>query len=1107
MYTHARGAASRGRRRGKLGKVIVLPGIMGSELDSVDAKGDADRIWLNFPRLLGGRIRDLELAADGSPAPQGVHVRTAGLHRKTYLAMLLELDTRWIVRPFPFDWREDIDKSADRLAGEVQAFGGGDPVHLVAHSMGGLVSRRFIQRHADLWESMDDADGQGRGGRLVMLGTPNHGSFAIPLTLTGAEKLVKLLARADFRTSKEKLLAILGTFPGLYDMLPSPFVDLDDDHARLFQALEWGKVPARAPLLARANSLIRDLRDVVDPLRFVYVAGYNQRTPSAIRIDGAGKFSYRETFDGDGRVPHLLGLLGGVPTYWVFEIHGSLAKNVLVLDAITDLLQRGATSRLPSAKPAEPAPDRALRRGWVSGDQIEPVDPAIDTILAGARGRSAEGIPTVTAEEEIELEDLGVDDYLGRGGAVLELPPGEQVPEPPPREVSIQVVWGDVTTVEANVYAVGHYEGVEPQRAELALDRAVSGVNADESHDQRGLVITQQTRRGMLRGALGDVSFFPWGDDAHPDRVVAVAGMGRPGTFNRAGLRRLVRSVMVAIGTLPRAKVVATVLIGSGEGTLTIGDSLRGLVEGLGEAAEEIALSEELGFVAPVTTLLIVERERGRAAEILEALRSVLDEQEARKAAGSRVPIAFHLKKTLAIAPRGVVSVEESVALLADVAIRFAAAPPDSIEAKALAPLLEQIGQSKQVRNFALRRLAEAEATARTTSRRPRFRVESRKAQQLQSDIAVRVSFWSDGPAIRVAAIHEAATVPERIITVSSGLIDDLVEKMIDPPEEAVDDLCRLLYRLLVPAEFRGVLRSGPCFVFEVDRSMARVQWELLAGDVLDEGEQKPLAVTAAVARQIRTQYSPSPLPPRRPGQRLRALVVGDPGDPALGHDLPGARREALRVVEILKERHVDVTALIGAPTISREGSLKDVRPADRLEVLGLLLEGGFDLLHYAGHGDFDPQDPTRAGWLFARGLLTGAEIGRIENVPAIVFANACLSAQTSQALAGGRSVGEDRSEAALLPSLVDEFFRLGVRNYVGTAWEVNDVGAELFAEVFYDALLPRSGEQGASFGEAVRLARASLWEHRADFGALWAAYQHYGDPTVHATLAGPSAR
>jgi hypothetical protein len=68
-------------------------------------------------------------------------------------------------------------------------------------------------------------------------------------------------------------------------------------------------------------------------------------------------------------------------------------------------------------------------------------------------------------------------------------------------------------------------------------------------------------------------------------------------------------------------------------------------------------------------------------------------------------------------------------------------------------------------------------------------------------------------------------------------------------------------------------------------------------------------------------------------------------------------------------------------------------------------------------------------------------------------------------------------------------------------------VGAELFAETFYEALLPEAGGDGASFGEAIQEARKALWDRRDAFGALWAAYQHYGDPTVHAGVtAGPTA-
>ena len=1111
-------AATRRPRGSKLGRVLVLPGIMGTDLDSVDAKGDADRIWLHYWRLIKGRIGDLELKPDGSPAVPGLHVRPVGVHRKTYLPMILELDTRWDVRPFPFDWRESIDKSADRLAGEVQAFAGGEPLHLVAHSMGGLVSRRFIQRHRDIWNSMDDPTDKGRGGRLVMLGTPNRGSFAIPLTLTGGEKLVKLLDKADQPHNLEQLLGIIGTFPGLYQMLPSPLVDLGDDHQRLFDRQVWGDIPASEKLLSGAAELIRGLHEVIDPKRLLYVAGWGRKTPSRIRVDEPGRFSYQETRDGDGRVPHALGLLDGVTTYWVDEIHGNLAKNRSVLDAITDLLQSGATSRLPAAKPAQRGPDTGTNGKWVSGSDIEPVEPEIDTILTGARARGADAEPELTPEEAIRVENLGFAEYLGtsdasaNGGGANGAARAAARPEAPTASIRVEVVWGDVTHVGADVYTVGHYEGVEPQRAELALDRAVSGVGERDDPDGR-FVITQHSRRGLLRGALGDVSFFPWGRNDHPGRIVAVAGMGRPGTFDRVKLEQLVRSLMLAVGQLPTAQTVATVLIGSGEGTLSIGDAVRGLVVGIGDSIEEMAASEDLRGVSPITGLRIVEQERGRAQKIQSELELAVKELDWKRDERRRGPVELELTK-LKTGKSGVVSIEESIALLADSAIAQGSRS-GSDGAAALEELLSHAPATPTVRKLALKRLTEKATTLPKSAGERRFRV-TLETDDKPDPAAVRVSFWKDGPGIRAAAIHSAATVPERIVTVSRGVVEDLVKKMTDPRADQVDDLCRLLYRLLVPTEFREVLRSGP-FVFEVDRAMAQVHWEMLANLASDGGPQRPLAVDLPLARQLRTQYSPSPLPPRPPRNSLRALVIGDPGDPAKGEDLPGARREALRVVELLKSRDVDVVARIGAPSAPREGELAGVKPADRIEVLGLLLDGGFDLLHYSGHGDFDPDDPRRAGWLFETGLLTGGEIGRMEHVPSIVVANACLSARTSEALAGARppeeaggepAADELRSEAGLLPSLADEFFKLGVRDYVGTAWEVNDVGAELFAETFYGALLPKDRSKGGEpFGEAIKNARRALWDRREYFGALWAAYQHYGDPTVHTGItAGPPA-
>ena len=119
-------------------------------------------------------------------------------------------------------------------------------------------------------------------------------------------------------------------------------------------------------------------------------------------------------------------------------------------------------------------------------------------------------------------------------------------------KLAIEVVWGDVTKVVADVYTVGHYDSVLPQRAELALDEAVTGVLGKKDYDPRSLVITQHTRRGNLRAEVGDVSFFPWGEENGAGRVVAVAGMGRPGTFDTESLRRLVHSTAIAVAALPR---------------------------------------------------------------------------------------------------------------------------------------------------------------------------------------------------------------------------------------------------------------------------------------------------------------------------------------------------------------------------------------------------------------------------------------------------------------------------------------------------------------------------------------------------------------------------
>jgi hypothetical protein len=233
----------------------------------------------------------------------------------------------------------------------------------------------------------------------------------------------------------------------------------------------------------------------------------------------------------------------------------------------------------------------------------------------------------------------------------------------------------------------------------------------------------------------------------------------------------------------------------------------------------------------------------------------------------------------------------------------------------------------------------------------------------------------------------------------------------------------------------------------------------------------------------------------------LRALVIGDPG--GSNASLQGAREEAKHVAKTLRELGVHVEAYIGPPSAPREDDLADIPPATRLEVLGELLSGRYQLVHYSGHGAFDAVHPQgRAGWVFADGLITARELAQLTEPARMVFANACYTSVLGRNASAGDGTDRDNtapaaapgtpSEPSLTPGLADEFLRAGVVHYIGTAWPIDDAAGVEFAHKFYDQLLGR----GASVGKAMCAARNAVWQKHEKWGLAWAAYQHYGDPT-----------
>jgi len=701
----------------------------------------------------------------------------------------------------------------------------------------------------------------------------------------------------------------------------------------------------------------------------------------------------------------------------------------------------------------------------------------------------------------------------------------------------IDVIWGDITRVPGDLYIVGHYNGVEPQGAELALDRHVVSRMPEARRSSERLTLTRLSHLGQLASDFGDIEFFPGEQRGDPATAVTVAlvGMGFPGAYTRARHRDLMSRMATKVMSLPDVSILNMVLIGSGEGTLRVWEALDGLLAAVGSFAP----SPDESSPSRLSTLRIVERDLGKA-------RAIHAELVARVTWYEPMLAAERVKITVSPGITAVPDPEHKHAQLSQAnlfALLMAAAATEAGQEAALGLLarvdtatdahssvtIEQMSaalreaSSTLATQFAEMELRVADALSPEQRARSGLTVPSRPlARPLRpvdllrlrvegfdgaySDTAVRLSYVRAPDGVRVAAITDMATVAQRVIPVDFALIHEQIELIqLDNPEASEDQVmqaARLLRRLLVPPDLRALLGGACQLVLDVDRDMAAVPWEVMQVDADDmmssssevDASMVHLGLARPIARQLRTQLSPSSAQVSAARGPLRALVIGDPGDPAQGDSLPGARKEALAVAALLKSLKVEVKLLFGAP-----GNSEGHAPATRSSVIDMLsrLSSPYDILHYCGHGVFDQADPSESGWLFADGILGPNEmrLALESGAPPLIVANACLSGRmVLPKRKEGASAAETWTEHGLVPGLADALLQFGARNFIGTCREISDEGAVKFADVFYRRVIPSTSD-AESVGGALLAARDALYQERKKFGSLWATYQHYGNP------------
>ncbi|MFL6256942.1 MAG: CHAT domain-containing protein [Pyrinomonadaceae bacterium] len=1105
-------AARRGLTTPSKGRVVVIHGIMGAELGYFDspAASTSSKVWVHYWHIFRGWAERMLLNPDGQTSPYDV--RATGIMQDYYGELVLALLVKnWDAQSFWFDWRKDMNASARELNAKINGWFGTDtPVHIVAHSMGGVVSQIFIKNYAQRWASMWDgqSEPQGRrGGRLVMLGTPTYGSFIIPQVITGLEPVVRKLAFVDGSHDLRGILDIVNTFPGSYQMLPSPFVKRDGDPdwaermKRLYRSDLYGDLRISQQHLDNALRFQEKLQYVDDPERMIYVAGYNQKTLSDLRDPSEVGLpdAYEVTRLGDGRVTHELGIPRTKDdarienVLYIEEGHAELPRNETVIAVMDELLEQGTTKNA-LLKRSVPAGLRGARAGTAEralfvAEQEAEVERfnLLVSPLRWSRGGEPE---LMISEDERKVREslLGSPVFVDEGGRDK----GRQRMSEEERrvhksvEIEVRLMWSGIEDVGAgrerpgseppvDAISVGHYAGVgKPLMAEQMLDEAISREllkrkypPGTEIPDVEKL-LALYSERSIVRGTLGQPFFIP-DPRSRTGRLIVLAGMGEAGRFGVPELTVMARELSWSLGRL-RKRHLATVLIGAGQGNLPIDQAVTAWLRGIGYALTGSPHDRDWRL----QRITFVEIDPTKIEDLQDAI------------------IAYQKNPQL---------------FAGEVELKVDYRPLDFARVK------NKFGRTRD------------EEIDHREDRRRRERAERRKqarkqgakpSAEVDDPVPVRITLGLEGKKYRFGAITEKASIPEREIALDPTLVMEANDRLpeLEDTEKQLE-WGRYMENLLMPDDLRPVFSTSAPVVMTLDSTTARIHWEMIAqpdiysfsGNEANTGQvlktdplDSFLGTSRGFTRQLRTTFAPTPEPPPPPRRLLRVLVVADTQEEAR---LPGAEQEGREVAELfnsfnglwqLPDNRVEVVTLFGP------------NEATRNAVLFHLTRRNYDILHFAGHCMFDKDDPSASGWMFSGGkVLSANELNRIDHIPKFVFSNACESGITPDRAS--------KRSSLLAPSFAEAFFARGVANFVCTAWLVDDSAAREFALTLYSKLLGLERKNGQyvkgnpeAMHRAMRQARLEI--ARRDYGVqTWGAYQHYGNPRLRffdkATLMG----
>lgn len=338
--------------------LVFVPGLMGSELWLGN-----DKVWpgSGWDAVAGFSQKEFERLMREDLEPRAILRKAVG--------GFLEIYEEWIARferlrsiednrrlfqeqegtlvTVPYDWRKPIAGAADLLANALDKVviekGQAVKILLVAHSMGGLVSRYYLQSG-----NFKERPAFKQVKTFVTLGTPHNGAPIALAGVVGKHKTSFLSVEQSMRLSGDV------RYPSLYQTFP------DKDYPLVWERTSGGKLMPRTlgdrnfaidtlGLNAQNYEAYRQFRDAIDgpypPLRRFVLMGTRYETMTHFFWTGGKTLQPVMSKDGgDGTVSIQGAYLGDAQCRFTGEAHVTLVNAEEARQTFQELV--GATGML-----------------------------------------------------------------------------------------------------------------------------------------------------------------------------------------------------------------------------------------------------------------------------------------------------------------------------------------------------------------------------------------------------------------------------------------------------------------------------------------------------------------------------------------------------------------------------------------------------------------------------------------------------------------------------------------------------------------------------------------------------------------------------------------